>query len=431
MPNTGGWQRWQTVTKAGLSLSAGAHVIRLVFDAGTTENGGVGNYNWLRLTAAAATSTPYGGTPAAVPGTVQIENFDEGGSGVAYLDTTSGNSGGRYRATDVDIDSTTDTGSGYNVGSTRPGEWLEYSVSVASAGTYALEVRVASVGTGARFHVEIDGVDSTGAIGMPNTGGWQRWQTVTKAGVSLSAGAHVIRLVFDAGTTENGGVGNYNWLRLTTAAATSTPYGGTPAALPGTVQIENFDEGGSGVAYLDTTSGNSGGRYRATDVDIDSTTDTGAGYNVGSTRPGEWLEYLGERGECGHVRAGRARRKRRNWRAFPPRDRWHRPHGPLEHAKHGGVADVANGDQGGAVAHCGCTCGSTCIRYRHLGERGLRQLQLDAAVGELTDGCLRPGCPMRGRLVAVRDYPGPLLPGVSPLRFRTHRPVSLEQVDPH
>ena len=143
-------------------------------------------------------------------------------------------------------------------------------MSVASAGTYALEVRVASVGTGARFHVEIDGVDSTGAIGMPNTGGWQRWQTVTKAGVSLSAGSHVIRLVFDAGTTENGGVGNYNWLRLTTAAATSTPYGGTAAALPGTVQIENFDAGGSGVAYLDTTSGNSGGRYRATDVDIDS-----------------------------------------------------------------------------------------------------------------------------------------------------------------
>ena len=113
-------------------------------------------------------------------------------------------------------------------------------MSVASAGTYALEVRVASVGTGARFHVEIDGVDSTGAIGMPNTGGWQRWQTVTKAGLSLSAGAHVIRLVFDAGTTENGGVGNYNWLRLTTAAATSTPYGGTPAALPGTVQIREL-----------------------------------------------------------------------------------------------------------------------------------------------------------------------------------------------
>ena len=52
VPNTGGWQIWQTVTKTGLSLTAGAHVIRLVFETGTAENGGVGNYNWLRFRAA-------------------------------------------------------------------------------------------------------------------------------------------------------------------------------------------------------------------------------------------------------------------------------------------------------------------------------------------------------------------------------------------
>ena len=91
--------------------------------------------------------TPYGGTPAALPGTVQSENFDEGGSGVAYFDTTSGNSGGQYRATDVDIQSTTDTGGGYNVGCDPPGRVAQYSVNVASAGTYVLDVRVASVGT--------------------------------------------------------------------------------------------------------------------------------------------------------------------------------------------------------------------------------------------------------------------------------------------
>ena len=85
------------------------------------------------------------------------------------------------------------------------------------------------------------------------------------------------------------GLSAYSNTTSVTTSSGSTPYGGTPAALPGTVQIENFDDGGSGVAYLDTTSGNSGGRYRATDVDIDSTTDTGGGYNVGSTRPGEWL----------------------------------------------------------------------------------------------------------------------------------------------
>ena len=69
------------------------------------------------------------------------------------------------------------------------------------------------------------------------------------------------------------------------------PFGGTAAAVPGTIQAENFDEGASGLAYFDTTSGNTGGKDRTTDVDIESTTDGGGSYNVGRTRPGEWLKY--------------------------------------------------------------------------------------------------------------------------------------------
>ena len=145
---------------------------------------------------------------------MQAKNFDESASGVAYFDTTAGNTGGTYRMTDVDIASTTDAAAGYHVERTRPGEWLKYSVTVASAGTYALDLRIANVGTGARFHVEIDGVDRTGPVSVPNTGGWQTWQTVTRTGLSLTAGSHVITLVFNTGTAENGGVGNYNWVRL-------------------------------------------------------------------------------------------------------------------------------------------------------------------------------------------------------------------------
>jgi hypothetical protein len=49
------------------------------------------------------------------------------------------------------------------------------------------------------------------------------------------------------------------------------------------VQAENFDAGGSRVAYVDTTTGNSGGQYRNTDVDVQSTRDAGGGYNIGWT----------------------------------------------------------------------------------------------------------------------------------------------------
>src|SRR5258708_1004867 len=61
----------------------------------------------------------------------------------------------------------------------------------------------------------------------------------------------------------------------------STPFSGTPVAVPGTIEAEQFDNGGEGVAYHDLMAGNSGGQYRAADVDIESTTDVNGGYNVG------------------------------------------------------------------------------------------------------------------------------------------------------
>jgi len=59
-----------------------------------------------------------------------------------------------------------------------------------------------------------------------------------------------------------------------------TPYNGTPVSLPGTVQAENFDTGANGVAYADSTPGNTGGQYRSTDVDIEGTADGSMDGNV-------------------------------------------------------------------------------------------------------------------------------------------------------
>jgi len=99
------------------------------------------------------------------------------------------------------------------VGWTPAGEWLKYTVNVAATGTYMLETRLANVGTGATFHVEVDGVDRTGPIAVPDTGGWQNWQTVATTGIPLTAGVRVLRVVLDS-VASGGGVGNYNWFRL-------------------------------------------------------------------------------------------------------------------------------------------------------------------------------------------------------------------------
>ena len=78
-------------------------------------------------------SPAYGGIPGAVPGRIEAENFDEGGQGVAYFDTSAGNVYGAYRATDVDIETTLDVDGGFDVAKTKAGEWLQYTVNVAAA----------------------------------------------------------------------------------------------------------------------------------------------------------------------------------------------------------------------------------------------------------------------------------------------------------
>ena len=158
-------------------------------------------------------STPFTGTPVPLPGLIEAENFDNGGINIAYYDTNAGNRGGTYRSTDVDIAPTTDGGAGYNVGWTKAGEWLKYTVSVASTGTYTLETRLATIGTGATFHVEVDGVDRTGPIPVPDTGTWDAWRTIATTGISLTAGQRVVRVVFDT-IGSGGAVANFNWFRF-------------------------------------------------------------------------------------------------------------------------------------------------------------------------------------------------------------------------
>jgi hypothetical protein len=256
-----------------------------------TDNSGASTIsNGVTITVNAGSSA-YGGSPRAIPGRIQVEDFDTGGEGVAYHDLDATNKGGQYRPTEgVDIETTTDPGGGYNVGWASAGEWLQYTVNVPTAGTYTLAVRGASNGTGGTFHIEVNGTDKTGPLTIPNTGGWQQWQTVTKTGVSLSVGVQVLRLVLDTNGA-NGFVGNLNYIDVT-AVASSSPYGGTARAIPGRIQAEDFDVGGEGVAYHDLDATNNGGQYRpAEGVDIEATTDTGGGYSVGWTQAGGWLQY--------------------------------------------------------------------------------------------------------------------------------------------
>lgn len=294
IPDTGGWQNWTTVTRPLGMLDAGAQTWRLVVDR-SGPDGAVGNVNYMTVVKAASTGTAYGGSPLQFPGVLQAENFDTGLAGSSFSDVTPGNLGGAYRDGDVDIEATSDEAGGYNLGWVDAGEWTAYSVTVAAAGFYDLAVRVASAGPGGRFHIEANGQNISGPLTVPDTGGWQSWVTLRVSRVSLSAGPQTWRLVMDA-AGDAGAVGNFNWISavVSTTTGPGAAFNGTPALLPGVLETEHFDLGESGTAYRDGTAGNAGGAFRSTDVDLESTVDSGGGYNVGWASAGEWLQYTVE-----------------------------------------------------------------------------------------------------------------------------------------
>ena len=175
---------WKVVSKTNATVKNSSMIATSSTSSFTTGGSGGG-------------STPYSGTPVPVPGTINVEKFDNGGEGVAYHDTTSGNSGGQFRNTDVDIEGSTE--GGYDVGWIDAGEWLNYTVNVTSAGTYTVQFRVASP-NGATFHVGFNG-PSQGqwkTVSVPATGGWQNWTTVNVT-VTLGAGTQQLTLYFDTG----------------------------------------------------------------------------------------------------------------------------------------------------------------------------------------------------------------------------------------
>ena len=162
---------------------------------------------------------PYGGTAPNIPGKIEFENFDVGGNGVGYLDNTPGTSVPSPPAfrtdEDVDIETCTDAGGGYNIGYATAGEWLEYSVNVVTAGTYTLTLRVACQGDGRTLSVAANGVTIANNVAIPNTGGWQTWQDVVIPNITLTAGAQVIRVTI--------GATDYINLNYMTFAAATTP----------------------------------------------------------------------------------------------------------------------------------------------------------------------------------------------------------------
>lgn len=177
---------------------------------------------------------PYNDVATELPGTIKVEEYDKGMSGVAYSNASRTS----YAMED--------------------NQWMEYTVDVKEDGLYSMEVEVASTTDGGMFHLSEYGFDNltfhTNITQVPNTGGSSTFQTLRCPMMEpLTAGRHTFCLNIDKG-------GFY---------IKSMTFKALPVVeLPGTLETEDFTSG-EGISII---SGNGGSV-------------------LGNTTTGEWLEY--------------------------------------------------------------------------------------------------------------------------------------------
>jgi alpha-L-fucosidase len=133
--------------------------------------------------------------PNNIPGTIEVEDFDKGCPGDAWYDKDEQNSGGKYRP-DQGMDIEVCAAGGYNIGWSNSGEWMAYTLNVDKTGKYKVLIYIATVADAGKLHLEFNGINKTGTIEVPNTGGYQNWQEV-EATVNLEKGTHMMKLMID------------------------------------------------------------------------------------------------------------------------------------------------------------------------------------------------------------------------------------------
>ncbi len=128
----------------------------------------------------------------AIPGTIQAENF------IANYGMTS--------------EACKDIGSGFDMGYTDTGDYVDYNVRVHKTTSYTFEVRSACYNSAGI--IEIQQLDDAGSvinsadINIPVTGGWQTWTSVTSK-INLKAGTSRLRVkIMQPGF-------NLNWYKFT------------------------------------------------------------------------------------------------------------------------------------------------------------------------------------------------------------------------
>ena len=142
-----------------------------------------------------------------IPATIEAEHYDYfsiNGNERTYYDTEAGNRRSYYR-TDEDVDliyaNGSNSSSGYAVGYIADGEWLTYTVNVATDGYYKFNVESATLNSNNNVKFYVDDVAITSDVNLPTQSSlfdFESFEVVD--GVYLDQGVHSIKVEFSVVT---------------------------------------------------------------------------------------------------------------------------------------------------------------------------------------------------------------------------------------
>jgi len=182
------------------------------------------------------------------------------------------------------LETTSDTGGGQNVGYADTNDYLAYSNVDFGSGASSLEARIASnasfTGT-IEFRLGSTGGALIATVSVGNTGGWQSWVTRTVS-VSGASGVQNLYLVFKGGN----GIGNLNWFKF--GAGPTIPQ--APSGLSASAQSSSSialswtDNSGNEVNFeVQRSPSGSGSWVQIATPGADATTYTSSGLSASTT----------------------------------------------------------------------------------------------------------------------------------------------------
>ena len=231
------------------------------------------DYWYMESEKTAVPQTAYNDKPATIPGKIEAENYDEGGHNKAFYDNDRENQGKVYREDEVDVVAIDDSKcgdaacTGYAIGYTNEGEWVEYTINVAADAKYDITANVATASDASAMQLLIDDTEITESVAVEKIDSvWTTYKVVDIGSVELKKGEHVLRLLI------TGSFLNVDWIsfadpnapptigmapvRLATQSATSYNVFGVTGKFLGRV-----DNVGTGLSEALKTAGFAQGVY--------------------------------------------------------------------------------------------------------------------------------------------------------------------------